>query len=312
MSDIYKIVDEKSDAVYPIRTVSQLTGVNVITLRAWETRHGLINPERKESGHRLYTREHIDLINRVVGLLDRGIRIGQVKAFLESGKSQEDISSGKQDGHDTWRRYLEGMLGAVIQFDEMALDVVYSEALSHYAISTVTERLLKPLMIELGKRWGSGLGTVAEEHFFGFYLRNKLGARFHHRTINENGKKLLMACLPGEQHLVGLLLLALAMNESGFCPVVLGANLPLAEIPAAAEKVGCEAIILSGVVKPGEGVLDKELPGLVAAVHVPVFIGGQVSIDYMDEVRRAGVHALGTDINVGLQSIEASLSGIKG
>ena len=71
---------DHAPGLFPIRTVSELTGVNAITLRAWETRYGLIDPIRKPSGHRLYTQEHIDLINRVVGLLDRGMRIGQINA----------------------------------------------------------------------------------------------------------------------------------------------------------------------------------------------------------------------------------------
>ena len=50
-------VKEQAGAKYPIRTVSLMTGVNVITLRAWEKTYGLIVPERKESGHRLYTQE---------------------------------------------------------------------------------------------------------------------------------------------------------------------------------------------------------------------------------------------------------------
>ena len=82
--------DETSPGLFPIRTVSELTGVNSITLRAWESRYGLIEPIRKSSGHRLYTQEHIDLINRVVGLLDRGMRIGQVKAEILSGSESED------------------------------------------------------------------------------------------------------------------------------------------------------------------------------------------------------------------------------
>ena len=83
--------DDQAPGLFPIRTVSELTGVNSITLRAWESRYGLIEPVRKASGHRLYTQEHIDLINRVVGLLDRGMRIGQVKAEIMSGRKNKII-----------------------------------------------------------------------------------------------------------------------------------------------------------------------------------------------------------------------------
>lgn len=298
-------VKDQSGARYPIRTVSMMTGVNVITLRAWESRYGLITPERKKSGHRLYTQEHIDLINKVVGLLDRGMRIGQVKAYLESKGEETD---GHESQHDIWHRFLDGMLAAVIRFDEEALDIVYSEALTFYNISTVTQRLLRPLLVELGQRWASGYGTVAEEHFFAFYMRNKLGARFHHKTRNTQGKKVLMACLPGERHETGLLLLALALNESGFHPVVLGADMPLEDIPQVTDKIGCEAVLLSGIVEPGKQLLETQLPRLVSSVDVPVFLGGPVSVNCVDEIMRAGAVALGADIDIGRKNLELALS----
>jgi DNA-binding transcriptional MerR regulator len=296
---------EQTGARYPIRTVSLMTGVNVITLRAWEKRYGLIVPERKESGHRLYSQEQIDQINKVVGLLDRGMRIGQVKAYLESRADEADDQESHQD---IWHRFLDGMLAAVIRFDEEALDAVYSEALTYYDISTVTRKLLRPLLIELGQRWESGYGTIAEEHFFAFYMRNKLGARFHHRSRNSMGKKVLMACFPGERHETGLLLLALTLNESGFHPVVLGADMPLEGIPQVVDKIGCEAVLLSGVVKPDKQVLDTQLPPLVSAVDIPVFVGGPVSVNCVDEIMRAGAIALGTDIDIGIKNLELALS----
>ena len=50
-------LDEK---LYMIGTISKLTGAGAITLRAWKRRHRLIQPVRKDSGHRVYTRSHID------------------------------------------------------------------------------------------------------------------------------------------------------------------------------------------------------------------------------------------------------------
>ena len=53
---------EPADALYPIRTVSTLTGVHPVTLRAWERRYGLIRPHRTPKGHRLYTRADVDIL----------------------------------------------------------------------------------------------------------------------------------------------------------------------------------------------------------------------------------------------------------
>lgn len=308
MADPVPITETPSRGLYPIRTVAELTGVNPITLRAWEKRHGLVNPIRKESGHRLYSQEHIDLINRVVGLLDRGMRIGQVKSYLEA-RADEAPATGVSTVSDAWRRYLDGMVAAVIRFDEEALEAVYNEALSHHEVKHVTDKLLTPLLVELGNRWESGMGTIAEEHFFGFYLRNKLGARFHHRVRNTTGPKVLMACLPGERHEIGLLLFALAANDAGYRPVVLGADMPISEMAAAATKTGAGAIVLSGFLEPERGVMKQQLPRLVSESSVPVMLGGRVSVDALDDLRRMGIESLGLDVESGLRRLESTLAG---
>jgi len=303
MSKTISMIDDSARGLFPIRAVSELTGVNAITLRAWESRYGLIEPIRKESGHRVYTQEHIDLINRVVGLLDRGMRIGQAKDLLDAEERQGEESGQTDYTMDVWRRYLDGMMAAIIRFDEEGLENVYGEALSHYSIQTVTLKLITPLLIELGRRWEGELGTVAEEHFFGFYLRNKLGARFHHRVRNTSGPKLLMACLPSERHEVGLLMFALAANELGYRPIILGADMPLEDIASAAIKTDCAAIVLSGLLLPNSEVLKKKLPEMARECSVPVLLGGQVSVKAFDALKRMGIDPVGTDIDSGIKHL---------
>jgi len=298
--------DEQSPGLFPIRTVSELTGVNSITLRAWESRYGLIEPIRKASGHRLYTQEHIDLINRVVGLLDRGMRIGQVKAEVLAGNDSE---SGLEDErHNYWRRYINSMIAAVIRFDEQALERTYADALSHYPVRSVTEKLFSPVLKEIGERWISGQGSVAEEHFFGFYLRNKLGARFHHRAQNHTGPTLLMACLPGDLHEIGLLLFALDACDHGFHTILLGANMPLDEFPDAVKKTESDALVLSGTIEPGGEVISQSLPRLVKKLGVPVFVGGNVVASNFDDLKKSGVLLIGTDVDKGIKQIKKRLS----
>jgi DNA-binding transcriptional MerR regulator/methylmalonyl-CoA mutase cobalamin-binding subunit len=292
---------ERDDGVYTIGTVANLTGVNAITLRAWERRYQLFEPIRKASGHRLYTQQHIDLITRVVGLLDRGMRIGQVKASLEQDSKVTDEQTTEL--RDSWQLHLDSMIAAVIRFDEAALEEAYGIALSLYSENKVTEKLLIPLLTELGRRWAEGEGSIAEEHFFGFYLRNKLGARFHHRFKVSSGPTLLMACLPSEHHETGLLLAALAANQMGYHTILLGANMPLEELPAAARKTQCDAIVLSAMLGPPAGILDRGLADLTSKVDVPVFLGGRVSQSSNDLLQKAGVHTLGTNLARGLQRL---------
>lgn len=293
--------DEK---LYTIGTVSSLTGVGAITLRAWERRYGLIRPIRKESGHRLYTREHIDRINRITALTQQGVRISQISP--EMLESEPEEHTGGESG--TWKSYLNGMVAAIVSFDENRLEEIYNEALSLYPIGMVTRRLLTPLLVELGIRWENAAGSIAEEHFFAFYLRNKLGARYHHRHRGNTGPLLLLAGLPGEYHELGLLLFALAAHSAGYRVLPLGTNLPLPELAPVARKKRCAAIVLSGAIEPATDVLSTDLPALVKHSPVPVLVGGLSSVYACDAINRAGAEALGRDIDHGLERIREILS----
>ena len=76
------IVKEKS---LPIREISRLTGINSVTLRAWERRYGLIKPLRTHKGHRLYSTDDVELIIKIQRWLARGLAISKVSELLESG-----------------------------------------------------------------------------------------------------------------------------------------------------------------------------------------------------------------------------------
>jgi len=56
--------------------------------------------------------------------------------------------------------------------------------------------------------------------------------------------------------------------------VLLGADMPLADLPLAAKRSQSAAIVLSGSLEPDAQMLAEQLPALVAAAGVPVFIGG--------------------------------------
>lgn len=296
---------DKSEKLYTIGTVSRLTGVGSITLRAWERRYELIHPVRKDSGHRLYTRKHIDQINRITSLTGQGMRISQIQPeMLEPG---QDADGAEVGAANLWKSYLQNMIDAIIEFDEDRLEEIYNEVLSLYPIELVTRILLKPLLIELGLRWETKQGSIAEEHFFAFYLRNKLGARFHHRSRSNEGPRLLLAGLPGEYHEIALLLFALAASEQGFHLVSLGPNMPMEELAHVAGKTQCDAIVLSGAIQPLKKVLSQDLSQLVAAATMTVFVGGPASVFAAEAIRKTGAEALGQDMELGLSRLSARL-----
>jgi DNA-binding transcriptional MerR regulator len=291
----------------PMRTVAALTGVNPITLRAWERRYGLVRPLRTDKGHRLYTHEHVEQIRRVLALAERGVPIGRMREVLASERPRQPDAGVR----GPWAIYVERMAAATTRFDEAELDRIYDEALSLQPIDRITSALLLPLLARLGERWKNMPGGIAEEHFFSTYLRSKVGARLQHRMRYAIGPRLMTACGPGEQHEIGLLLLALEAQSAGMRPVVLGADTPLPEIAHACRSSASDAIVLSMSIEPPAGLIENELAALARDSRVPVFVGGATAVTHKHAISRAGAVALGVDLEDGVRLIGATLARAK-
>ncbi|MDO6461660.1 MerR family transcriptional regulator [Granulosicoccaceae sp. 1_MG-2023] len=294
----------RSGGLYPIRTVAALTGVNAVTLRAWERRYGLIKPQRTPKGHRLYSDAQIALIRRVVELVNDGIAIGQVGRFLQDNA---DTPLSRADAGDPWQIYRMRMLQAIQSFDDQRLENAYNEALSLYPVDLVTRLLILPLMEQLGELWRVRETGVIEEHFFSLFLRNKLGARFQYRSEVSRGPKIMLACLPGEHHEIGILLFCLSAVTQGFRTVLLGANTPLNGLAAAAQAAGVDGIVLSGTACPAPQVLHEDLPALATETSLPVFVGGAFAEVQAGLLRAGGLRVLDQDVSRALSQLNAAL-----
>ena len=273
-----------------------MTGVNPITLRAWERRYGLIKPERTAKGHRLYTDQDIQQILNITDSLQQGMSISQVANAVKSKKSPAQFDS-------PWTVFQERMFHAVIGFNSKELEQVYNEVLSLYPNDIVVRMLFKPLLIKLGERWQQMEGGVAEEHFFGSYLRNKLGAWFHHQNQNAHGTQIVAACFPGEQHEIGLLFFCQQLVSHGFQVIYLGPDLPISELKVVIQRTHVRVIVLSASAMTLTLETIKSLRDLVNDKSLSVFVGGEISVMNFDQLDSIGIKCLGTDLKHGLDNM---------
>src|SRR5476651_937226 len=80
------------EELFPIREVSRMTGINPVTLRAWERRYGLIQPTRTESGHRLYSMADIERVRSILGWIERGVALNKVGKILAKTEPLKALS----------------------------------------------------------------------------------------------------------------------------------------------------------------------------------------------------------------------------
>lgn len=312
-------MDSRSDPrpdFFPIRVLAERTGVGTSTLRAWERRYGLLRPRRTPKGHRLYTENDVTLVTCVQELLSDGHAISQAVRLVKNGAGSSEAGAldvGKSESGTTdavtlaempgsWGDYLSRLLRAVEGYSAGRLDAVYNEASSLYPLDLVSTRLIEPALQQLGTRWRDSDIGIAEEHFFTAWLRNKLGARLHHAGRETAGAVLVLACVPGQRHELGLLLFALAALGRGYRVVYLGQDMPLAPLPQVVERCGARALVLAAGREPDPQQTEADLGTVLASIACPVFVGGP-----LDAARRAGLDAVGVLV-IGEQFVPALYS----
>ncbi|WP_369788674.1 MerR family transcriptional regulator [Rouxiella sp. WC2420] len=74
-------------SLYSIGEVARICGINPVTLRAWQRRYGLLKPQRTEGGHRLFDDNDLETIRTIIGWINRGVQVSQVKALLEGNEA---------------------------------------------------------------------------------------------------------------------------------------------------------------------------------------------------------------------------------
>jgi DNA-binding transcriptional MerR regulator len=288
---------------YPIRAISELTGVPTTTLRAWERRYGLLKPSRTAKGHRLYSTEDIDLVKDIVRLLKSNLTISEAIRIIRNPELSETVGA-EVEGH--WAVYQQRMLKSIENFNEQNLDTTYNEALSIYPVDMVTQEVIIPVLQLLGKRWEKRETGIAEEHFFSAFLRNKLGARLHHESRRSRGNKILVACLPDEYHELGILLFCIAALGHGYQILYLGTNMPPSQLSKVVERTDVAAVLLSGT-KPEiwQHDLESELKKNIRSTDVPFMFGGELSEVHKDSLESLGAHVLGSDHTLAMERMAA-------
>lgn len=131
-----------------IREVSEITGIKPVTLRAWQRRYNLIQPQRTDKGHRLYTQADVELIEEIQGWLNKGVSIGKVASLVFHEISEDDLREGKDP--DFLDEY-DDVLEALNQLKQSKLTQLMNVVMKEYPLSIVIARLIHPVLDTLDK-----------------------------------------------------------------------------------------------------------------------------------------------------------------
>jgi DNA-binding transcriptional MerR regulator len=236
---------------YRIKAVSLQTGVPPVTLRAWERRYGLLNPQRTPGNYRLYSDRDIALLRWTKARVDSGLPIRlaaeQALAMRRSDDSPEALPpltspEGPAGAPDTFARRLYESL---TRHDEARASQILGQSHAVFDLATICLRIITPCLVEIGEAWHRGDIRIATEHFASSFLRGRLLALYQTFPTARGSKRILVGCAPGEFHEIGSLMLALFLRRAGHRVDYLGQDVALDDVLAYARSEPPSLICLS-------------------------------------------------------------------
>ena len=294
--------------LFPIREVSRLTGVNPVTLRAWERRYGLIQPIRTESGHRLYSKADIETVNRILGWIERGVAVSKVGKILARDDQQAEAIRAERDLVEEselpqWRARL---LLAVKAFDDRQLESLYGQILATYPLNVAFQEILMPLWNELLRHQGR-FGQASEWLFFDAFLRIHAFQRLQAATLSP-APRVLLSAIPGECRKLELLVAALLMSSDDLVVKVLGMGQPFDELTLVCEKTHPQALIIFSNHSHNVDLAGR-LNRLALTLDCPLFLAGAVSDLAQSALAGFSIGCLGSEGRQMQRRLQQFLSG---
>ena len=300
-------IEADAEVLFPIREVARMTGVNPVTLRAWERRYGLIQPVRTESGHRLYSSTDIDTVHSILDWIERGVAVSKVgKILAREGLRSETVAGAGVEAGVEWSQWQGQLRIAISAFDDRHLDRLYGQIFAAYPITVVFQDILMPLWQLLLRHQGH-FGQASEWLFYDNFLRSRTAQRLQ-LACAAPLPRVLLAAIAGECRELELLVAGVLMSGEDHAVKVIGVGQPFDELTLICEKTRPEALVLFSNRAPGNE-LPQRLQRLALTLDCPLLLAGDAADFAEASLAGSSIGCLGNEGRLMQRRLQQFLSG---
>jgi DNA-binding transcriptional MerR regulator len=217
-------------ATYTIKDLEKLSGIKAHTIRIWEKRYGLIEPQRTSTNIRTYCDLDLKRLLNISLLNQNGLKISKI-ARLSNDELLDKINYLQQDSTDT-ESQIKSLAIAMIELDEEKFEKIISRAVIQLGFEDTIIKVIYPFLQRIGVMWQTGIINPAQEHFVSNLIRQKLIVAVDSQiNLDYNNHKNFILFLPeGELHEMGLLFFAYLIKKRGHRLIYLGQSVPMNDL----------------------------------------------------------------------------------
>lgn len=276
-------------ATFNLKVVVSETGLKPDTIRAWERRYGLPDPERTAGGHRLYSERDIGTLKWLVSRKKEGMTISKAVKLWHQIQTEgldplQEMPPNRQQASATPTvvapgRSLEearrAWIHACLGFQEAEAERILAEAFAEFSVETVCVSILQQALSEIGNLWYEDQISVQQEHFASELATRRIEALIAAAPQPRRSETLMVSCATDEDHTFPTLLLVLLLRRRGYRAVFLGADVPLEELEETIDAIKPDLVVLAAQHIRSAASL-QEMGFFLERAGVPMGYGGQI------------------------------------
>lgn len=246
---------------YSIKELEKLSGIKAHTIRIWEKRYGVIEPQRTPTNIRFYSDDDLKKIINVSLLNANGIKISTI-----AGMNDDEVNSKVQALSKTDKLssvHVDQLVKAMIDLEEEKFDYELSTLEKMMGFEKTITDVVYPFLNKIGILWQTGNITPAHEHFISNLIRQKIIVSTASLPIPSKSSIRVVLFLPeNEQHEIALLFYHYLARKNGFRTYYLGQSVPHSDLQAVYAIHRPHLLITSLTATPSPQLLNKYLETL--------------------------------------------------
>ena len=213
---------------FSIKDLENLSGIKAHTIRIWEKRYNLFQPNRTDTNIRCYDLENLQKLLNVTFLYNNGYKISKISQLGEDNIPKvvkNMVAEQRDNGH-----VLNSFKMSMMNFDQALFFKTYNALLKEKSFREIFYEDFIPFLNEVGLLWQTDTITPSHEHFICALIKQKILVNTEKLQFSAptNASKTFVLYLPdNEIHELGLMFLNYEILSKGYQSIFLGQSIPI-------------------------------------------------------------------------------------
>lgn len=239
--------------IFTIKDLENISGIKAHTIRIWEKRYNLLQPQRTDTNIRYYSSASLQKLLNIVLLNKNNVKISKIalmsndQIVLNARELAFKIAVNDEA--------VNAFKMAMFQFDKVLFNNTYNKLLHKKTFREIFKDVFMPFLNHIGLLWQTDTLLPAHEHFISNLIAQKIQINIEKLEYsNASSDKTYVLFLPeNEIHELGLMYLNYELVLRGYNTIYLGQSLPINNLDYFFESQTKICFITSLTVMPQRG-----------------------------------------------------------